>query len=244
MSKRLSGMTAIVSGASSGIGEATAHALAAEGMNIVIAARRKDKLAAVAGEINALGKGQALPVAADVTKEEDVANLFKKALEHLGHLDLLVNVAGVAQATPIEDMPYDEWRMVLDASITSVFLTGREAFRVFKPQNRGRIISIGSISAKAVRPDAVAYCAAKYGLDGMTRAMGLEGRDHNITCSVIHPGFVATGFGPDAGTEPSRNALAAEDVARLVVLAADLPDEANLLDTTITPIGQPFLGRG
>ncbi len=242
--RRLKGMTAIVSGASSGIGEAVANALAAEGMNLVIAARRADKLAAVAGEINAKGAGNVLPVKADVTVEADVENLFAKAVEHLGHLDLLVNVAGVAQATPIEDMPYDEWRMVLDASITSVFLTGRAAFRIFKPQNRGRIISIGSISAKAVRPDAVAYCAAKYGLDGMTRAMGLEGRDHNITCSVIHPGFVATGFGPDAGTEPSRNALDPKDVARMVVLAADLPDEANILDTTIVPIGQPFLGRG
>lgn len=244
LSGRLAGKTAIVSGASSGIGEAIAHALAAQGMNIVIAARRKDKLAAVAGEINAQGKGKALPVAADVTKEADVANLFTTAHAHLGSLDLLVNVAGVAQATRIEDMSYDEWRTVLDASITSVFLTGREAFRIMKQQQRGRIISIGSVSAKMPRMGAVAYVAAKFGLDGMNRAMGLEGRDYGITCTVIHPGFVATGFGPDAGTEPSRDALDPKDVARLVVLAADMPDEANVLDSTIIPIGQPFLGRG
>ena len=240
----LNGKTAIVSGASSGMGEAIAHALAEAGVKLVIAARRKDKLAAVAGEINAKGKGQALAVPADATSEADVANLFQKAHAHLGSLDLLVNVAGVAQATRIEDMSYDEWRTVLDASITSVFLTGREAFRIMKTQQRGRIISIGSISAKMPRMGAVAYVAAKFGLDGMNRAMGLEGREYGITCTVIHPGFTATGFGPDAGVKPGPESLDPRDVARLVLLAADLPDEANMLDSTIIPIGQPFLGRG
>ncbi len=244
LSGRLNGRTVIVSGASSGIGEAVAHALAAQNMKLVIAARRADKLAAVAGEINARGKGQALPVQADVTKEADVANLFSKAHAHLGSLDLLVNVAGVAQATRIEDMPYEEWRTVLDASITSVFLTGREAFRIMKQQGRGRIISIGSISAKMPRMGAVAYVAAKFGLEGMNRAMGLEGRDYGITCSVIHPGFTATGFGEDAGHTAGRDSLDPADIGRAVVFAADLPDEANQLDTTIFPIGQPFLGRG
>lgn len=241
---RLNGMTAIVSGASSGMGEAIAHALADQGVKLVIAARRKDRLAAVAGEINAKGKAQCLPVQADVTKEGDVANLFRKAQEHLGSLDLLVNVAGVAQATPIEDMSYDEWRTVLDASLTSVFLTGREAFRIMKAQKRGRIVSIGSVSAKMPRPGAVAYVSAKFGLDGMNRAMGLEGREHGITCTVIHPGFTATGFGPDAGMKPGRDSLDPADVARMVVFAASLPDDANWLDATIIPIGQPFLGRG
>ena len=144
----------------------------------------------------------------------------------------------------VEDLRGRIWKVVGDASLTSVFLTGREAFRIMKKQNRGRIVSIGSISAKMPRPGAVAYVGAKFGLDGMNRAMGLEGRDYGITCTVIHPGFTATGFGPDAGMKPGRDSLDPKDVANMVVFAASLPDEANWLDGTIIPIGQPFLGRG
>lgn len=234
---------AIVTGASSGMGAAIARALAGEGMAVTIAARRPDKLQAVADEISAAG-GTALAVPADVTDEPQVEALFRAAVDRFARLDLLVNCAGVPQATRIEDMRLSEWRAVLDANLTSAFLCGREAMKLMKPQKRGRIISIGSVAARSPRPDAAAYVAAKYGLDGLTRSLALDGRDHGVAVSVLHPGFTVTGFGPGADGGVGRNAMDPKDIAQIVVLMASLPDEQNLLEAITLPLGMPFLGRG
>lgn len=240
---KLEGRAAVVTGASSGMGEQIARALAAEGMRLVIAARRADRLQAVADEIAAAG-GEVLARPTDVTVEAEVEGLFAETLARHGRLDLLVNSAGVPQATPVEKISLAEWRRVLDANLTSAFLCGREAMKVMKPQGRGRIISIGSIAARSARPEAAAYVAAKWGLDGLTRAMALEGRDHGVAVSVLHPGFTVTGFGPDADGKVGRNAMDPRDVAKIVVLMASLPDEQNLLEALTLPLGMPFLGRG
>ena len=137
-----------------------------------------------------------------------------------------------------------EWRAVLDANLTSAFLCGREAMKLMKPRGRGRIISIGSVAARSPRPDAAAYVAAKYGLDGLTRALALDGRDHGVAVSVLHPGFTVTGFGPGADGGVGKNAMDPNDIARIVVLMATLPDEQNLLEAITLPLGMPFLGRG
>ena len=235
--------TAMVTGASSGMGAAIARTLAGEGMAVTIAARRPDKLQQVADEIAAAG-GTALAVPTDVTDEPAVEALFKAATGRFGRLDLLVNCAGVPQATRIEDMRLAEWRAVLDANLTSAFLCGREAMKLMKPQKRGRIISIGSVAARSPRPDAAAYVSAKYGLDGLTRSLALDGRDHGVAVSVLHPGFTVTGFGPGADGGVGRNAMDPKDIARIVVLMASLPDEQNLLEAITLPLGMPFLGRG
>jgi NAD(P)-dependent dehydrogenase (short-subunit alcohol dehydrogenase family) len=234
---------AIVTGASSGIGAAIAKALAGEGMAVVIAARRPGKLQEVADDIAAVG-GAVLAVPTDVTVEAEVEALFRAAIDRFARVDLLVNCAGVPQATRIEDLRLAEWRAVLDANLTSAFLCGREAMKLMKPQKRGRIISIGSVAARSPRPDAAAYVAAKYGLDGLTRALALDGRDHGVAVSVLHPGFTVTGFGPGADGGVGRNAMDPDDVARIVVLMASLPDEQNLLEAITLPLGMPFLGRG
>jgi NAD(P)-dependent dehydrogenase (short-subunit alcohol dehydrogenase family) len=234
---------AIVTGSSSGMGAAIARALAGEGMKLVLAARRPDRLAAVAGDIEAAG-GTALAVPTDVTVETDVEALFNAAVLRFGRVDLVVSCAGVPQNTPIEQMSLAEWRQVLDANLTSAFLCGREGLKLMKPQGRGRIISIGSIAARGPRPNAAAYVAAKAGLDGLTRAMALDGRDHGVAVSVLHPGFTVTGFGPDADGQVGRGAMDPRDVARIVVLMASLPDEQNLLEAITLPLGMPFLGRG
>jgi len=235
--------TAMVTGASSGMGAAIARTLAGEGVAVTIAARRPDKLQQVADEIAAAG-GTALAVPTDVTDEPAVEALFKAATGRFGRLDLLVNCAGVPQATRIEDMRLAEWRAVLDANLTSAFLCGREAMKLMKPQKRGRIISIGSVAARSPRPDAAAYVSAKYGLDGLTRSLALDGRDHGVAVSVLHPGFTVTGFGPGADGGVGRNAMDPKDIARIVVLMASLPDEQNLLEAITLPLGMPFLGRG
>ena len=240
---KLEGRVALVTGASSGMGAEIAKALAAEDMRVAIAARRPDKLQAVADAIAEAG-GEVLARPADVTVEAEVEALFREVLDRFGRIDLVVNSAGVPQATPIEQMSLAEWRAVLDANLTSAFLCGREALRAMKPQGRGRVISIGSIAARSPRPDAAAYVAAKWGLDGLTRALALDGRDHGVAVSVLHPGFTVTGFGPGADGGVGRNAMDPRDIARIVVLMASLPDEQNLLEALTLPLGMPFLGRG
>jgi|WetSurMetagenome_2_1015567.scaffolds.fasta_scaffold147259_2 NAD(P)-dependent dehydrogenase (short-subunit alcohol dehydrogenase family) len=240
---KLEGRVALVTGSSSGMGAEIAKALAAEGMRVAIAARRPDKLQAVADAIAEAG-GEVLAHPADVTVEAEVEALFASVLERFGRIDLVVNSAGVPQATPVEKMSLAEWRAVLDANLTSAFLCGREAMKVMKPQGRGRIISIGSIAARSPRPDAAAYVAAKWGLDGLTRALALDGRDHGVAVSVLHPGFTVTGFGPGADGGVGRNAMDPRDIARILVLMASLPDEQNLLEAVTLPLGMPFLGRG
>jgi NAD(P)-dependent dehydrogenase (short-subunit alcohol dehydrogenase family) len=234
---------AVVTGSSSGMGAAIAATLAGRGMKLVLAARRKDRLEAVADGVTAAG-GEALAVPTDVTVEAEVEALFQAAMARHGRIDLLVNSAGVPQATPTEKMTLAEWRMVMDANLTSCFLCAREALKIMKPQGRGRIISIGSVASQSPRPNAVAYVAAKYGLDGLTRALALEGRDHGVAVSVLHPGFTVTGFGPGADGGVGRNAMDPRDIAEIVALMASLPDEQNLLEALTLPLGMPFLGRG
>ena len=240
---KLEGRTAIVTGSSSGMGAEIAKALAAEGVKVMLAARRAERLEAVAQGIAAAG-GTALVHPTDCTQEAEVETLFADADDRLGRIDLVVNSTGVPQATPVDEMSLAEWRTVLDANLTSVFLAGREAMKRMKAQGRGRIISIGSVASQSPRPNAAAYVAAKWGLDGLTRAMALEGRDHGVAVSVMHPGFTITGFGPDVTGKPGRNAMDPRDVAQIVVLMASLPDEHNLLEALALPLGMPFLGRG
>ena len=235
--------TAIVTGASSGMGEAIARALAAEGAVVALAARRKDRLDAIVGEIAAAG-GTAFAVPTDVTVEAQVEALFKTVIDRRGRLDLVVASAGVPQATPIEQMSLAEWHAVMDANLTSCFLAGREALKIMKPQGRGRVIFIGSVAARSARPHAAAYVAAKAGLDGLNRALALDGRDHGVAVSVLHPGFTVTGFGPGADGGVGRNAMDPRNIARIVLLMASLPDDQNVLEVLTLPLGMPFLGRG
>ena len=239
----LEGRSAIVTGASSGMGASIARALAAKGMNVALAARRRDRLDAVVAAIGTAA-GDIFACPTDVTLEPEVEALFKATHDRFGQVDLVVSCAGVPQATPIEKMSLAEWRSVLDANLTSAFLCGREALKIMKPQGRGRVISIGSIAARSPRPDAAAYVAAKAGLDGLTRALALDGRDHGVAVSVLHPGFTVTGFGPGAEGRPGRMAMDPDDIAAIVVLMASLPDEQNLLEALTLPLGMPFLGRG
>lgn len=240
----LNDRVAIVTGASSGIGAATAKALALEGCKVVLAARRADKLAEVAGALAAQDlDARAQPT--DVTDEAQVEALFRSARDWFGGVDILVNAAGIADHTPIEDLPLARWREVLDANLTSAFLCAKAAMRIMKPQGRGRIINIGSISAKSPRHDAPAYSASKYGLDGLTRWLALDGRAHGVSACILHPGFTVTDLAPELSRgRPPGAAMPADEVARLVVVMASVPDEMNVLEAVALPLSMPFLGRG
>lgn len=240
---RLSGRVGIISGASSGIGAAVAEALAAEGMAVVLAARRKDRLDQVAERITAAG-GTARAVQADATCEDDVVCLFHAVNNEFGRIDLVVNSAGVADATPTESLAVARWREMLDVNLTSAFLCSREALRVMKLQRRGRIINVASVSAKMPREHSIAYTTTKFGLEGMTRSLALDGRAFGVTASVVHPGSTVTELVPNMAGRPAAESMQASEVAAVVALMACLPDETNLFEATILPIAQPFFGRG
>src|SRR5437870_833459 len=246
----------VVTGAGTGIGKAVALALMKEGYAAVLAGRRKDKLEEVAAE----GKstpGQSLVVPTDVSDPAEINALFAKTKETFGRLDLLFNNAGIgAPAVPLEDLPYETWKKVVDTNLTGLFLCTQEAIRIMKAQDPrgGRIINNGSISAHTPRPRAVAYTATKHAVTGLTKQTALDCRGYDITCSQIDIGNAATpltermvqGQGvlqPD-GRSMVEPRMSADDVGRAVVYIANLPLDTNVLFMTVMANLMPFVGRG
>lgn len=253
MTKQLQDKIAIVTGSSNGIGRGIAETFGAEGAKTVLVARRAELLEEIAKGIRAKG-GEALPVPADLTKEDDVTAVFDKVKQTYGRLDVLVNNAGIATHMNTEDITLEYWRNALDINITAAFLCARAAIRIMKEQTPkgGRIINIGSVSAKTPRPDSLPYTVTKFGMQGMTHQLTMDGRKHNIVASIIHPGATLSSFttrrgrasaGP--GATPDDYVMAAEDVARVAVLMASLPGEVNLYEATILPNHmRSFISRG
>jgi NAD(P)-dependent dehydrogenase (short-subunit alcohol dehydrogenase family) len=250
---QLHNRVAIVTGASNGIGRAIAETFAAEGAKTVLVARRAELLEEVASGIRSRG-GEALPTPTDVTQEEQVIALFAKVTKIYGRLDILVNNAGVAAHINTEEILLEDWRAVLDINVTAVFLCCREAIRIMKDQmpRGGRIINMGSISAKTPRPDSLPYTTTKFAIQGMTHQLTMDGRKHGIVASMIHPGATLSSFstrhgrmkaGP--GATPDDYVMAAEDVAKVALLMSALPSEVNLYEATILPnMQRSFIGRG
>lgn len=234
---------AVVTGASTGIGRSIAMTFAQEGARVVLAARRPDELGAVAREIETRG-GTALAVPTDVTVEEQVVNLFRRAESH-GRVDILVNNAGNAAGRPTDELSLDAWRRVIDCNLTGAFLCSREALKIMKRQRAGRIVNIGSVSAKVPRAHSAAYATSKYGLEGLTHSLAVDGREYGVAASVIQPGNVATPLW--RGREEivqKEGAMSPDDLARIVLLMVTLPPELNLYEATVLPLKMPFLGRG
>jgi NAD(P)-dependent dehydrogenase (short-subunit alcohol dehydrogenase family) len=244
--KQLENRVAIVTGASKGIGQAIARAFAMEGADVVIAARSRPGLEAVASEIAGHG-GSALPIPTDITVEADIVDLFKTTMERYGRVDILVNNAGISLGMPTDQIPLRDWQRVIDTNLTGAFLCSREALKIMKPQNCGRIITIGSISSITPRSNGAAYAATKLALEGLTRSIALDYREFNIGASIIHLGATATSWmkvRPEEATGAEYH-LQLDDVGRLATFMASLPTEANMFETTILPIQQrSFIGRG
>ncbi|MFC7703700.1 SDR family oxidoreductase [Plastorhodobacter daqingensis] len=235
----LTGKVALVTGASSGIGRGIAIALAQAGMTVVAAARRQDRLAALAQETS----GRIVPVTADVTDEAAVERLFAEA-DRSGPLSLLVNNAGIADDRAIDDLTLARWREVMDANLTSAFLCSRAAMRRMKAQGGGRIMTIGSLSASIPRAHSPAYTASKFALEGLTRSLALDGRDHLVTAGILHPGATRSELAPGITDKLQGDCLDPAQLGELMTYIARLPPELSLLDATILPVRIPFLGRG
>jgi len=242
--KDMSERVAVVTGASSGIGVAIARTFAGAGVKTVLAARSVDKLEAVAAEIAGSG-GTALACPTDVTSEPQVVRLFERTMAAYGRVDLLVNNAGLADHIPTVELSLADWQRSIDTMLTGPFLCGREAMRIMIRQKRGRIINIGSVSSRRPRPHTIGYAAAKFGLHGITQSMALDGREHGITVSIIDPGVTESHLagGASRPARPPTQMMKAEEIAEIALLIARLPDETNLMEAFVLPIGMPFLGR-
>jgi NAD(P)-dependent dehydrogenase (short-subunit alcohol dehydrogenase family) len=249
---------AIVTGAGSGIGAATAHALLAASWCVVLAGRRSERLDAVVAAAAAAGidtAARTLAHATDVTDAASVGALFDAAVARFGRVDLLFNNAGVfTVGAPLDELDPAAWRAAVDTNLTGVFLCTRQAFRVMKAQQPrgGRIINNGSISAHAPRPNSIAYTATKHGVTGLTRAAALDGRAHGIAVGQIDIGNAATdmtaamtqGMRQADGSMRPEPVMDLRHAADAVVHMAQLPPEANVLFMTVMATAMPFVGRG
>lgn len=241
----------LVTGASQGIGKASALALAKHGARVVIAARSGDKLDAVAAE----AQGEIVPVACDATDPASVDALFDAIAQRFGRLDVLFNNAGNnTPGTDFGDLTFENWRKVISLNLDGAFLVARGAYRMMRDQDPkgGRIINNGSISAYAPRPGSAPYTASKHAISGLTKTISLDGRKHGIACCQIDIGNaktemaarMATGVPQADGSIRAEAMMDVEVVADTVLFMAGMDLHANALNVTVMANNMPFVGRG
>jgi NAD(P)-dependent dehydrogenase (short-subunit alcohol dehydrogenase family) len=241
---------ALVTGAGSGIGRASAVGLAKAGWTVYAVGRRAEELAKTA----ALAPGITAALG-DVTNPVAVQKLFALVEHEQQRLDLLFNNAGVsAPGVPMDDLTFQQWSDVVNVNLTGAFLCAQQAMRIMKRQwpRGGRIINNGSISAHAPRPNSAPYTATKHAITGLTKSISLDGRPFDIACGQIDIGNAATemtermkdGVPQADGTMKAEPRMDVEHVARTVVHMAELPLEANVQFVTIMATKMPLIGRG
>lgn len=244
---------ALVTGAGSGIGKASALALLAAGWTVIFNGRRLQPLQEALASSPHAERASAL--VADVSDEAEVAQLFEQIRQQHGRLDLLFNNAGVFTAgVPLDELPVAAWRAAVDVNLTGSFLCTRAAFALMKSQSPrgGRIINNGSISAHAPRPHSAAYTATKHAITGLTKSAALDGRSFDIAVGQIDVGNAATdmttamaaGMPQADGSVRTEARMPVQHVADAVVHMASLPLSANVLFMTVMATGMPFVGRG
>ena len=245
---------ALVTGAGSGIGRASALALARTGWHVALAGRRAEALEETAREIKALGR-RALAAPTNVSDPEAVKALFASIEREFGRLDLLFNNAGQnAPPVPIDELTFDQWKAVVDVNLNGMFLCAQGAFGLMKRQQPqgGRIINNGSISAHTPRPLSIPYNATKHAVSGMTKSIALDGRAHDIACGQIDVGNALTEMArkQTSGVRQADGRIAPEptmdvnEVGEAVATMANLPLSTNVLTMTIMATKMPYVGRG
>ncbi|OKH43314.1 oxidoreductase [Calothrix sp. HK-06] len=244
MALKLEGKVAIITGASSGIGEATAIALAQEGASVAIGARRGERLEALAKRIEASG-GKVLPIVTDVTDEDQANNLVEKTNAELGRVDILVNNAGVALTGNIDGGNTADWRRMIDVNVLGVLYTTHAVLPIFKVQQTGHVVNISSVAGRVARAGVGIYNATKWGVNAFSEALRQEVLRDNIRVTIIEPGLVDTEINnhttdPVAKkiNEERRKAivpLQSEDVAAAIVYAVTQPSHVNVNEILIRP---------
>jgi NAD(P)-dependent dehydrogenase (short-subunit alcohol dehydrogenase family) len=255
------GKIAVITGAGSGIGRASALALVEAGFAVVLAGRRREMLeetATLAGSAaGAAGEGppRTLVVPTDIADPAQIARLFDAVAATYGRIDLLFNNAGIStRGIPFEDLSLEQWSNVVAVNLTGSFLCAQHAFKMMKSQRPqgGRIINNGSVSAHVPRRNSTPYVATKHALTGLTRSLSLDGRQYDIACGQIDIGNAATTRNEDTargrlqatGRVEAEPRMDVEHVARGVVYMATLPLEANVQFMTVMATKMPYIGRG
>jgi len=239
--------TLLVTGASSGLGRATAEAALRQGWRVGLFARRAEALEEVAAA------GDALVLPGDVTRVDEVEAAVERLAETWGRLDVLFNNAGIFPPPgPIDELSVEDWRQAVDVNLNGMFFAARAAFRQMRAQDPqgGRIVNNGSISAHVPREGSVGYTTTKHAITGLTRTLSLDGREYNIACGQIDIGNARTPMvadlvkrHTDAGLEPPET-MDVADAVRSILMMADMPLDANVQFMTVMATKMPYIGRG
>lgn len=247
MSGRLDGRVALVTGASSGIGEATALALAKEGAKVAIAARRRDRLEALAAQLQALGAEPTVLVA-DLASEDEAKRIVAETEARYGRLDILVNNAGVMYLEPVEEADLGRWRRMLELNVLSLIASTQAALPGMRGRRDGHIVNISSTAGRVANPNAAAYSATKFGVVAFSEALRREVYQHNIRVTVIEPGVVETELRDHIGhaqVKDNLNAwadsmrqLQSTDVADAIVFCVSRPAHVNINELLMRPTDQ------
>jgi NADP-dependent 3-hydroxy acid dehydrogenase YdfG len=245
---KLDGKVAVVTGASSGIGEATVRALAAEGAAVVAGARRKERLDALVEEVSR-NDGKAIGVECDVTDEEQAHDLVRRAVEEFGRVDILVNNAGVMLLSAVQKGLSDQWRQMFEVNVLGLLYTTDAAIEVMRRQQGGHIVNISSLAGRKVtRETSGVYAGTKHAVGAISEGLRMELLEDNIRVTVIEPGAVETELPTHITDEEAKEALSgllsleilqAEDIAEAVVYTVTQPERVSVNEILIRPTQQP-----
>ena len=246
MSNNIKGKVVVITGASSGLGDATARHLSAQGATVVLGARRVDRIQSLADELNAKG-GNALAVATDVTHHEQVKKLVDTAVQKFGRIDVMINNAGLMPHSPLERLKIDDWNRAIDVNIKGVLYGIAAALPHMKQQKAGHIINVSSVAGHKITPNGAVYCATKHAVRVLSEGLRQEVKPYNIRTTNITPGAVATEL-PDSITEPDiaegarkfykEVAIPADSFARAVAFAMSQPDDVDVNEILFRPTRQ------
>jgi NADP-dependent 3-hydroxy acid dehydrogenase YdfG len=246
MSNTIEGKVVVITGASSGLGEATARLLSARGARVVLGARRHDRIQALAGELTAKG-GKAIAVTTDVTHYEQVKTLVDAAVKSYGRIDVMINNAGLMPQSPLDRLKIDEWDRMIDVNIKGVLYGIAAALPVMKAQKAGHFINVSSVAGHKVRAGGAVYAATKHAVRALSEGLRQEVKPYNIRTTVISPGAVATEL-PNTISEPDVAesfhkfyedfAIPADSFARAVAYAIGEPEDVDINEILFRPTRQ------
>jgi len=245
MSNNIEGKVVVITGASSGLGEATARLLSAQGARVVLGARRVNRIQSLANELTANG-GKALAITTDVTHYDQVKRLVDAAVQTYGRIDVMINNAGLMLHSPLERLKVDDWNRTIDVNIKGVLYGIAAALPYMRQQKAGHIINVSSVAGHKVRPGSAVYAATKHAVRVISEGLRQEVKPYNIRTTVISPGAVATEL-PNSVTEPdiAENirkvyaiAIPAESFARTVAFAMSQPDDVDVNEILFRPTRQ------
>lgn len=248
MSNNIEGKVVVITGASSGLGEATARHLAAQGASVVLGARRADRIKALADKLAGSG-GKAIAVETDVTRREQVKQLADVAAQTYGRIDVMINNAGLMPQSLLENLKVDEWDRMIDVNIKGVLYGIAAALPYMKEQKAGHIINVSSVAGHKVGPGSSVYSATKHAVRALSEGLRQEVKPYNIRTTVISPGVVATEL-PNTVTDPAAAervrklydeiAIPADSFARAVAFAIGQPDEVDVNEILFRPTQQAY----